>query len=118
MNRYLIKFLLGFLLLGTIMGCQSYKYPAGRDTERLFGDGKYQILKVTDDVFSLNNVETAEPIESHVYKYKEINQFIYVIGRDNGYTVLNYETGQIKKSKELKNFNQSEREKFSKMQDN
>ncbi|MEH7305483.1 hypothetical protein [Neobacillus drentensis] len=97
MKKISIAFLLINLFI--ISGCSNdYKYPPGKDTVEIYGDGTYQIL--SGDTYSLSNVETQENPEENVYKYKEEKPLVYVIGK-SGYTLLNYKTGKIKKYKRM-----------------
>jgi len=81
-------------------GCsQDYEFPPGRDTVEIYGDGTFQILSGPTSNGLYNN-ETQEDIEFIVYKYKEIKHWVYVIG-ESGYTILNYQTGEIKKYKKM-----------------
>jgi hypothetical protein len=86
------------LIITIISGCSdAYRYPPGKDTVEIYGDGTYQILSGPTSN-TLANIETQEDIELVVYKYKEESPLVYVIG-ESGYTILNYQTGKIKKYK-------------------
>jgi|tagenome__1003787_1003787.scaffolds.fasta_scaffold20931234_2 hypothetical protein len=82
-------------LITIVCGCsKDYKYPSGRDTIEIYGDGRYQIMRSGSSSKTLMNVETQEDIEQNVYKYKEIKPLVYVIGK-KGYTILNYKKNSI-----------------------
>lgn len=93
----------------------------GMDTEKAFGNGRYSILLyhitlVDSPVYNSKNYKNAydffdvkeqKAIDDNVFKYKDIKPYAYVIGK-NGYTVLNYQTGEFKQSKKLNDFTKTE----------
>ncbi|MEH7336451.1 hypothetical protein V7161_27885 [Neobacillus drentensis] len=98
-----------------ISGCSNdYKYPPGKDTVEIYGDGTYQILSVGTSN-TLYNVKTQEDIEKVVYKYKEKKPSVYVIG-ESGYTVLNYQTGKIKKYIKMNEIPTKQRKVFTEIE--
>ncbi|MEC2078686.1 hypothetical protein [Metabacillus fastidiosus] len=112
-KTYLFLLIINFLLI--VSGCSSdYRYPPGKDTVDIFGNGKFQILSGTGDN-NFMNVETQEDIELYVYKYKEIEPLVYVIG-ESGYTILNYQTEKVKKYKIIDNVPTKQQEIFVKME--
>lgn len=83
-------------------------YLSGKDTVESFGDGRYQIIRVSDEkhqeILLLVDLKTNETIETQVYNKKEINNIVYLVSA-NGYCVLDYKNGILKKSKYLEDFN-------------
>lgn len=104
------------LFLGT--GCTPEKYPSGRDTVESFGDGTFQILRGPDRILSLRDESKPQyngrVIESNVLSYRRKGEFVYVIG-ESGYTVLNYETGEVRKHTSLDELPDQEQKVFRKM---
>lgn len=115
-----------FLIFGmcfVLIACQKVKYQSGRDTIVSFGDGTYQILQVPISpaqsgskptyVYSLYNLNSDSEIEDNVIEYLQIKQNVYTVG-EKGYTVLNYETGEITQEKVLKDIPEKYKEIFNK----
>ncbi|SMQ81532.1 hypothetical protein SAMN05444673_4365 [Bacillus sp. OV166] len=97
-------------LITIISGCSNdYKYPPGKDTVEIYGDGTYQIL--SGETMTLANVETQEIPEENVYKYKEVKPMVYLIG-ESGYTILNYQTGKIIKYKNMDEIPEKQKKVF------
>ncbi|HWL23499.1 MAG TPA: hypothetical protein VNR38_07090 [Ureibacillus sp.] len=97
MKKICFTFLIFNLFI--ISGCSNdYKYQPGKDTVEIYGDGTYQIL--SGNTNTLANVETQENPEEIVFKYKDEKPLVFVIG-ESGYTILNYQTGEIKKYKKM-----------------
>jgi hypothetical protein len=102
----LICFIL--LFLSACQNNQNTKYPmGGRDTHVAFGDGRFAILigeryafnspeynPKTNRIYSLFDNENQQTVEINVYKYKEIEPYLYIVG-ESGYTLVNYVSGQI-----------------------
>lgn len=80
----------------------------GRDTEKIFGDGRFVILRDTvNHVNVLYDREKQQQIEYVVFKYKEKEPFVYMIGKD-GYTIINYKNGELKHSQKIIDFSEEE----------
>ena len=110
MKKLLLISLLSYTLV--LSGCANddYKYPQGRDTIEIYGDGRFQIMS-GPTTNSFNNLEEQDTIEHIVFKYKEIEQYVYVIG-ESGYTVLNFQTGEMKKYQKMNEIPSEEKEIF------
>lgn len=98
---------LALIVLFTFKGCtvdtEEKLYPIGRDTVASFGTGQYAIMKLWNEdelYWSLENLKTGETIEYMVYNYKEVENYVYVVGY-YGYTKLNYETGEYQKEENM-----------------
>ncbi|MED4401335.1 hypothetical protein [Metabacillus fastidiosus] len=76
----------------------------------IYGDGTFQIMSGPTSNGLYNN-ETQEDIEFIVFKYKEIKTLVYIIG-ESGYTILNYQTGEIKKYKKMDEIPNKEKQIF------
>lgn len=78
-------------------GCMNQsKYPVGKDTVELIGDGKFQIGKYPDHLKleMFNSEYDMVILDGHVKKYKNKKNTFYVIG--DSYTVVNGETNTCK----------------------
>ncbi len=86
-------------------------YLNGRDTVESFGDGRYQIIRVTDENHQesllLVDLKTDVTLETQIYNKKEINNIVYLVSA-NGYCVLDYKNGTLKQSKYLEDFNEDD----------
>ena len=101
-----ISIILILLSIIILQGCTSYKFTPGKDTIAYFGnDARYQILSV--GTYGLADLQEQKNIESDVYRYYEDKPNVYVVGIQ-GYTILNYDTSEIKHSIELKDFSDAE----------
>jgi hypothetical protein len=111
----LICFIL--LFLSACQNNQNSKYPMyGRDTHKAFGDGRFAILisekyafnspeinPNTNTVYSLFDRENQKDVEISVYKYKEIEPYLYIVG-ESGYTLVNYISGHIEQHNSIDEF--------------
>lgn len=127
MNRRILSFVVILLLIwggcSLFSSCQKVKYQSGRDTVVSFGDGTYQIVRVPNPpesdnsqptyTFSLCNLDTQGDIEDNVIEYLQIKPIIYIFG-EQGYTMVNYETGEIIQKKALKDLLVKYQEVFKK----
>ncbi|HEY5524773.1 MAG TPA: hypothetical protein VIK26_05495 [Clostridium sp.] len=115
----LVLFCFILLFLSACQNNQNSKYPMyGRDTYKAFGDGRFAILisekyaynspeynPNTNTVYSLFDQENQQTIEISVYKYKEIESYLYIVG-ESGYTLVNYISGQIEQHNIIDKFSQ------------
>ncbi len=98
-------------------------YPkGGRDTVVEFGDRRFVILKGYKPseegnvkYYLLYDQKTDETIEYEIYNYKIEKPYAYTVGY-NGYTKLNYNTGEYKQSIDLSAFNKDDQEIFKKVE--
>ncbi|MFC3800894.1 hypothetical protein [Cohnella sp. GCM10012308] len=85
-----------FLILGIVSGCKESKYPVGKDTAMLIGDGKFQLGRFVDglklEVFVSNHSFLI--VEENVKKYKKVKNTLYVVG--DSLTVVFGETNVCK----------------------
>lgn len=81
------------------------KYSIGKDTIHYFGDGTFQIIKSPSGEKVLYKLPEQAVVESDVYKHKEINDKIYVMGK-LGYTIINMQTNQIQQFRDFNDYNE------------
>ncbi len=115
-KRIFIICLLGFLLIN-LVSCKELKYQWGRDTYDLFGDGTYQIDRVpnigsSEQIYALYDCSTLEDIEMDIYRYTHIEPYVYVVGA-SGYTILNYQTGELIQKMKLEDLPKNEQQVFA-----
>jgi hypothetical protein len=67
-------------------------YRPGRDTLDSFGNGRIERIKV-DNMKALYDHATRDTLVWKVMDWREVGDFVYVLGEDGKYTVLNYRTG-------------------------
>lgn len=112
MKRVLISILVIFIISVVFVACEGEgEYPEGRDVVKSFGDGRYGIARMlrwfeeekndpeNKMIYTLRDRKEQETIEPDVDKYLEKGSKVYVIG-ENGYTVLDYKTGEIENYKD------------------
>ena len=81
-----------YLFFSLLAGCTKYKYPPGRDTECIYGDGTFQLLKGPDSkgLFYCPTGHCAIPNITHTWKVKDE---VYCIGhyddQTNVYGIVN-----------------------------
>jgi len=86
-----------------ICGCDQHKYPWGKDTVALFGDGRFQVGRIYDDhkeIHDLYDIEKQMTIIYEVYSFQQDGNMVYAYGRtenDKYYVSLNYVTGEYSK---------------------
>ena len=85
--KFLIA-ILGVALLGIsfFMGCEGKDYPIGRDTYHSFGEGRYQLLRVSGERLDLFDLKTGAQLLGRVNDYKRQGEFVYLVGLMNGTT--------------------------------
>ncbi|MEG0577988.1 MAG: hypothetical protein RR500_09035 [Bacilli bacterium] len=86
---------------------RKYSSMSGKDTIASFGntDGRFEIFELYYDnvkTYTLCDEKTENNIDI-VYKFKDIEPYVYSIG-EKGYTKLNYENAEFIQSKDLKVF--------------
>ncbi len=103
-----------FLFISLLFcSCQNnLKYPTGKDTIQAFGDGRFNIAYVGDEVMLCDSADPGPgaAIERDVKKFTE-SPIVYTIG-EKGYTRVNVITGSIKQSKFLEEFDEDDQEIF------
>ena len=113
-----IAFILLFAFKGCTIDTEEKLYPIGRDTVASFGTGQYAIMKLWNEdelYWSLENLKTGETIEYMVYNYKEVGNYVYVVGY-YGYTKLNYETGEYQKEEDMEAYSEEDRAIFEEVE--
>lgn len=134
---FLIVIVLGVLLFMGVLNNQSEKskgvyitedlYSDDRKTVESFGNKRFAIEKGTkvDDQDKIINGEKRyflfdrcknEDVDYDVKSYQKLGFYVYVIG-SKGYTKLNYETAEVKQSKDLSGLSEEDKEIFNKMDD-
>ena len=123
MKKYLILIMSVFIILTSIfVGCaENSIYPrGGKDSEKEFGDSRFIILVGHNEdnskyLMFYDNKEPGEEIDGNVKAYKDIKPFAYIIG-EKGFIKTNYESGEIKQSMSLDDFEDSDKEIFKKLE--
>ena len=90
------------------------QYWFGRDTYLYLGNGRFQILE-TNKYYFITDEESSLPIENRVYRYyddKE-NKTLYSEG-ECGYTIINYEIGEVQQHKDLLEYDSNIQDIFNK----
>lgn len=111
-------FALFFILGHLFFFFMDNKYIIGRDTVESFGNGRYQIIRISIDKDvkernTLYDLKENTTIESDIYMFhhNKKNSTVYIIGI-NGYTVLKYGEEGYKQSKSLQDFTDEENSLF------
>ncbi|MFE4569798.1 hypothetical protein [Paenibacillus chitinolyticus] len=119
-NRMIILVLVVLMIIfGAVMVLKDGKerFPSGKDTVESFGDGTFQILrgyvdnKQVDSLFNYNMDILEQVVEKNIKNYKVKDRMLYVLG-DEGYTRINIQTYEVKKSKSLDDFNHEDAKIF------
>jgi hypothetical protein len=74
------------------------RYPGGRDTVESFGDGTWCICKTGGGPdhprqIHLHNCETQETLVQNIAAWRQDGNWVYAVGEDGEYAVLNFRTG-------------------------
>lgn len=87
-----VLILIMFICL-TIIGCrmQDYKYPVGRDSFVVVGDGKFQILSGPTDYSLWDQTKDDDLIDTIISYYDNGENKLYVRGEQE-YAIVNYDT--------------------------
>lgn len=110
----------GLILIAIILNlCVNHdisesQYWFGRDTYLYLGNGRFQILE-TNKYYFITDEESSLPIENRVYRYyddKE-NKTLYSEG-ECGYTIINYEIGEVQQHKNLLEYDSNIQDIFNK----
>lgn len=109
-----IKIIVLFIVLSMVLGCTKVKYQPGRDTHEFFGDGTFQILSSSRRMVLVNN-DKLQNVETNVYKYRDINPFVYVIG-EKGFTLIDYKNKTVKQNSQIEYFSTEEKEIFNEIE--
>ena len=129
-----IKLVLFLIPLTLLFGCfyKSGSYPPpGRNTVELFGDGRFEIISSEVDkiryycLYDRGDNQQGQ-VEGNIIKYKEMSQYIYIIGTQGKgktyynneisseenvelyYTKVDYENGEIEQSTDLSSFSEQD----------
>lgn len=108
-----------FIVLSNI---SESKYPrGGRDTVKEFGDARFVILVGYNSDNSkfwtlYDRSDYGKSLDEDVYVYEDKKPFAYVIGSE-GYTLINYKTGDIIQSNNLSDFNDENINIFTKLKE-
>ena len=122
------KLFIYFIILITFILCcgcsinedNDNKYPkGGRDTVAEFGDRRFVILRgvgmnMKDIEWTLYDYKTMEVIDDNVDNYIEIKPYLYTISIQY-FIKLNYENGEVIKSKYLKDFDDEDTKIFQEL---
>lgn len=103
-----------FLILISLVACseKNIKFQSGRDTFASFGNGEFQILRISiDRKYIFFDEDKKKIIESNVYSYYDNNPFLYITGTQ-GYSIINYKTGEIKQKSDLNKLEDKEKQMF------
>lgn len=123
MYKKAILIFIGLSVIFAFSGCKLFKtdnspYPdGGRDTVAQFGDRRFMVLRGEAEPYSkviewtLYDNKTNDSIDNSIDNFKEVKPYVYTIGSE-GYTKLNYETGQLKQSKTLSDFSVDDQKIF------
>ena len=95
-------------------------YLSGKDTEKSFGNGRYQIISFPKDENgiikkALIDVKENEMIGSFVYHVKEIDNLVYIEG-EMGYTLLDYDNESYQQFHTIQDFKQEAQVIFNQFQ--
>lgn len=119
--KKIIMVIICLFLSISFVSCTKTNYDTvGKDTHDYFGDARFAILLSYEP--ETPNSETlkkywcfrdrkgnGQTIDKYVRTYKKVKPYVYVISSD-GYTKVNYEDGNITKSKNLNEFSKEEQE--------
>lgn len=106
------KFVIITIILLTIFcsGCvpkDNSPYPnGGRDTYDQFGNRRFVLL--SGGGLTLYDRKTDSTIDYDVYDYIDREPYVYIYGSE-GYTRLNYETGDYSQSKDIDRFKEEDK---------
>lgn len=118
--KKLVVIVMSIFIILTFVSCQEEgEYPKyGRDTVAYFGDARFVVLvgykgenKYWDFYDQKDNKGRIDIIDN----YKDIKPFAYTIG-EKGYTKVNYESGDLKQSKDLDEFDDNAKEIFKQLE--
>jgi hypothetical protein len=95
----IVRLLAGAALLAVAaLGCgEPKKYPPGKDTVESFGDGTWSIGKTGGGPdyprkIHLHSAETQETLVYDITDWRRDGDWVYAIGADGRYAVLNFRT--------------------------
>ncbi len=83
-----------------LCSCEQQKYPWGKDTYALFGNGRFSIDRVyvqSQKIFGLYDGEKQVTIIYDVYSFYQDGDLVYAYGSTNNqkyFVALNYVTGE------------------------
>jgi hypothetical protein len=102
-------------LLYFIIILSDNNYTSGRDTIESFGNGRFQIIRISNEKKELSDLKELKTIESDIQVYYQTENRVYIIG-NNGYCILNCSEENYKQSKDLSDFAIEEQQIFNKLQ--
>ena len=87
MRRLILVLLIAFTVISHLgTGGGELKYPAWKDTAEAFGDGTYQVLRITgykEDLETLTNCKYNECLATKIEKYEKIENYVYFKGKNH-----------------------------------
>jgi hypothetical protein len=84
-----------------VVGCKQKKYHSGRDTVESFGDGRFEIGRLSGEKLVLGDAENRTAGFMDVYKYKTKGNWVFASSEEDTFAVLNYETGDYTMYKDI-----------------
>lgn len=79
-----------------IFGCESQKYPWGRDTKDSFGDGRFQILRSSrPKELLLYDCERHDSVVRHVKDWKAKSGSVFLADEAGKCWKVDYQTGTV-----------------------
>ncbi len=113
-KQFMIILILLTILCSGCMPTDDSPYPnGGRDTYDQFGNRRFVLL--SGGGLTLYDRKTDETIDYDVYNYVEIKPYVYAVGSE-GYTKLNYVTGDYSQSKDIDSFSKEDRVTLQKLE--
>ncbi len=79
-QRCICLFLTFVLIVGSLAGCKDYKFPPGRDTVDIYGDGTFQVMRGKE--LSLHYCPTGAGVIDDIEHYWKVGQNVFFIGQD------------------------------------
>lgn len=121
------KLLISLVLLTASLsgGCERTIYPINKDTERTFGDGRFQIgvcwHRDSEDskmrrCYGLFDAKTNQCVASEVLDWTTKGDFLFTVDRKGGCRITDYRTGAGKDYKTIEDVPLGLRPIFQKLQ--
>lgn len=110
----LVGVMIGVILFQIVYGVESWKYSpcggysdGGRGIIEEFGDRRFVLFRMSEQEFnptSGSSNSTAvlfdrkydSTVDQRVFRYRDKKPYVYTVGT-GGFTIVNYETGQVKR---------------------
>lgn len=113
-----ILMIIGLGLAFASFSCQEKRFPSGRDTFESFGDGRFQIGTVADNILVLDDAKTRTTIVYGVKDYTKAGDRVFVLGTDGTYTILDFITGEYHHYRTISEAPQDTKKRLSKLSRN